>query len=536
MKVPRTMVVACLDGDRLCALSAVVGGSGVHVKAWLTSPVPPGVDARDPSAVGAWLRSTLDKAGVTGSRLVLAVPRGEVVLKRLRLPVTAAAADIPSIVRLQMTRQISFAMEGTAIDYAVIDPGTPDIIPLEPVGAPAGRGSATPAPGEPAVGVDIFAGALPGERMAFLRAAADSAGLRIERIGLRAAGAAALLAGASRVRDGSVVGVAAGPASIEFVVLERGRLVFARSADFGLATPSGTEETLAHRVAVEAKRTWMSYRVGHDSAAVDAVAVLGEGGMALELSSACGEALELPAECVGLPRRFELPGSMTEPDRLVMAPLVGLLGESLLAPATLDFAHPRKPPDVGAARRQRALLAVLVAVAASGTGITFAVNDLASLRSDERAASKKRASLAGEYDELLLEDARLRHALEWDASDADWLAHARWLSDAMPDPRTAQLDTLSGRLEADVVFAPRDPKNPRYVGGEWRASREAVLSLAGRAQARSVANALRATLVESKVYTLDSRGPDTPDRYDYVLTTARRSPLDEPEPAKGVNR
>lgn len=537
MKVPRTVVAACLDGDRLCALSAVVGSSGVHVKAWVTAQAPAGLDIRDATAVGAWLRTTLQNAGVTGSRLLFAVPRGEVVLKRLKLPRGAAETDLASIVRLQMTRQISFAIEGTAIDYAVIDPGVTDIIPLEPAAmGPGGRAPITDAASATGM-VDVLAGALPGERMAFLRSAASAAGMKVDRVGLRAAGAAAILAGASRVREGSIVGVAAGSASIEFIVLERGRLVFARSADFGFSTggTSGTgEESLAHRVAVEAKRTWMSYRVGHDSAAVDAVAVLGEGDMARDLAVACGAALELPAECVGLPRKFELPQSMTEPDRLVAAPLVGLLGVGLLAPATLDFAHPRKPPDVGAARRQRVLLAAMLAIAGAGTGVYFAVNDLAELRSSERIASTKLKNLDEKYADFLLGDARLQHMRQWVDSDVDWLAHARWLSDTMPDPRTAQLDSLTGRLDAGVAFTPRDAKNPRYVGGAWGVDRQTVFGIAGRASARSVANGLRADLVESKLYTLDSRGPDTPDRFDYTLSTPLANPADVSKPASGA--
>lgn len=507
MNVPRNIVAASLDADRLCAISATAGPGSVKVRAWVSAQIPAGIEARDPPAVAEWVRGTLDGAGVTGSRLVLAVPRGEVVLKRLKLPRgERGEADLASMVRLQMIRQLNFAIEGAAIDYTPLDE--------------AGAG---PAPSM----VDVLAGALPGERMAFLRGVASGADLRVERVGLRSAGAAALLAQASRLREGSVLGVAAGWASIEFVVIERGRLVFARAADFGLASAGGGagggEESLAQRVAVEAKRTWMSYRVGHDSASVDTVAVLGEGPLARELAAACGAGLELPATCVSVPETLHLPERMPEADRLVALPLLGLLGERLLVPATLDFAHPRRAIDMGARRRQLALAGAAVLVAVAGLGIVMGSRDLDRLRSSARLAGQRRSNLETDYREFLLTDARLRHIEEWRGADPDWLAHLSWLSNAMPDPRRAQLDVLTGRLAASVAFTTRDGT---YSGGEWSMQRESTFGLQGHAAARDVANELRARLVASNVYVVDSRGPDTPDRFDYMLATPAASPYE----------
>ncbi len=509
MNLPRSIIAASLDADRLCAIGAGFGPGGARVRSWASAQVPSGLDPRDSTAVGEWVRTTLDKAGVHGTRLVLAVPRGEVVLKRLKLPRgqgRGREADLASMVRLQMVRQLNFAIEGTAIDYMPVDGGGTDPV-------------VSPAPGL----ADVLAGALPGERMAFLRGVASAAGLKIERVGLRSAGAAALLAQASRLREGSVLGVAAGWASIEFVVLERGRIVFARSADFGLATANGTDEPLARRVAVEAKRTWMAYRVGHDSAAVDGVAVLGEGDLARELSAACGEALELPATRVGLPAGLELPEKMPEADRLVALPLLGLLSERLLAPPTLDFAHPRRAPDLGARRRQLVLLGVLAGVVVVGTGIVLGAVNLGALRSNARDTAQDRARLEEQYRDFLLADARLKHVENWRAAEPDWLAHIGWLSDAMPDPRQAQLDALSGNLGASVRFATKDGS---YVGGEWSLDGGTTFTLQGRAASREVADGLRTRLVREDAYLINSIGADTPDRFHFALKAAPPAPED----------
>ena len=83
MSVPRTLTAISLDQGRLCAAHADIAGDRVKIESWLTAQVPPGIDAKDAAAVGGWLASEMDKAGMGRARLVMAVPRGEVVLKTL---------------------------------------------------------------------------------------------------------------------------------------------------------------------------------------------------------------------------------------------------------------------------------------------------------------------------------------------------------------------------------------------------------------------------------------------------------------------
>ena len=138
--------------NRLCAVHATVAPERIHVQSWLIVKVPSEVDVRDGAATGAWAATELDKAGMGRARLVFAVPRGEVVLKTLRFPKGEGSgeAELAGMVRLQMTRQLTMAVEGTAIDYA-------------PIGEEEGeKGSVT-----------VMAAALPGERMNGVRGIAE---------------------------------------------------------------------------------------------------------------------------------------------------------------------------------------------------------------------------------------------------------------------------------------------------------------------------------------------------------------------------
>lgn len=496
MNISRTLVAIGLDHDRLCAIAASLGQEGVKVKSWLTAAMPEGLDVRDAKAVGEWIGAELDRAELGKARVVFAVPRGEVVLKRLRLPKGAAVgeAEMAGIVRLQMARQLTMAVEGTAIDY----------VPLRD------QGDDTAAA--------VMAAALPADRLRWYEGVAEAAGVKIDRLGLSSAGVAAYLGPVSQRHTGPIMGVAVGPRAVEFVVVEDGQLGFARAADLG--SPAETEESFVQRIAVEAKRTWMSYRVGDGSAEVDALVVAGEGELAEQIARKCGEALEMSWAIAPPPSGDELPPDMPEAERLMAAPLLGLLTEQALGRPTLDFAHPRKAPDLAGARRRRMMLAALGLLIVGGAAYFVGADDLRRLRSREREALDRGASLRAKYSAYLKEHARLSHVQQWMRPHADWIAHVKWLVDQMPDPRQAVLDQVSGSLKAAVVMTPM--KDGWYDKGGWRADQEAAIGLDGHTRQAEISRDLRERLLAQ--YKVETKGADTADQFAFVLTTNRPAP------------
>lgn len=513
----RTFVAIDLDGDRLGAVCAVVSGSKVTVRSWRTARRPARIDPADAGAVGGWIAEELRQADMPRAGVVLAVHRGEVVLKRISLPRSESgkAPDLAGMVRLQLARQMTVPMEGTAVDYAQIaDDGR-----FAEEGEAPGAGAVT-----------VLAGALPGDRFAWLKSMTEAGGLKIARIGLRASGAAALLGEASRSRSGPVMGVVPGLGSTEFVIVSDGRLVFARASEVGLPEDASELEGYAEKIVVEARRTWMSYRVGRDSGEVEAVAVVAEGAVAEVVGKRCGEALEMPVERFRIPAAIELPDRLGEFDRCLLSPLAGLLAEGVIAQPTLDFANPRRAPDLAARRRQRVLLGVFGAIVVGGGLYVGAIYDLARLSAKVEAARQKRITLEQKYTDFQLMEARLKSIQAWTQPRIDWLAHARWLSAQLPDPREALLDELSGDLNAGVTFLTAPDHS--YTKGRFSSYQEARLELKGRAGQRDIANAIRGKLMASGAYRVDSPGPDVPDLFDYVLITEATDPANRPAPDK----
>lgn len=509
MSATKAAVALCLDLNRLVAVAGHESSGRFRMKGWISAKAPAGLDMRDAAKVGEWVGAELVTGGMAGARLAIAVPRGDVVLKRLKFPkVDGSSGDeLAGMVRLQMARQLTMAIEGTAIDYVSIE-GAAD-----------------------ASVIDVLAGALPADRMQWYQDMAKAAGCPIARVGLRASGAAALVAAASQKRNGPVLAVALGWGTIEFLVVKDGQLVFARAADSGLESAGEGENALGAKIAVEAKRTWMSYRVGDEAAAVEAVVVPGSGALAHEAGEACGKALEMPWEQAAIPGSIEFPGQMSEADRLVAAPLIGLLAEESFARRSLDFANPRKAPDRAAARRQRVLAAVFGLIVVGGGGYVYSDLEISRARTRLTEAQARTKMLRADYNDYLKDHARLSHIEKWIGAGFDWLAHARWLSEQMPDPRQAQLDRLAGGSGINVDLIPKDG---RYDVSGWQVRQVAKFSIEGKARQREVWNELRDRLVTSPVYQVETKGADLADRFAMELTTSLPAPEDAKPPAKSA--
>ncbi len=516
----RTLIAIDLDGDRLGAVCAVVTGSKVAIRSWRRARRPERIDPADAGAIGGWVAEELRQAGMPRAGVVVAVHRGEVVLKRISLPRSDSgkAPDLAGMVRLQMARQMTVPMEGTAIDY----------VQISDQGRFAEEGETAPGAGG---AVTVLAGALPGERFGWLKAMAEAGQLKVSRISLRASGAAALLGEASRARSGPILGVVPGLSTTEYVIVADGRLVFARAVEVGLPDSADELEGYTEKIVVEARRTWMSYRVGKDSGEVEAVSIVAEGRIADIVGHRCGEALEMPVEKFRMPSAVEMPERMGEIDRCLLAPLAGLLAEEVIAQLALDFANPRKAPDLAARARQRVLLGVFASILLGGGLYVGASYDLGRLAARVTAAKEKKATLEQKYMDFLLQEARLKNIQAWTEPKIDWLAHVRWLSAQFPDPHDAQLDEFSGDMSAGVTFLMTPDHS--YAKGRFSSYQEARLELKGRVGQRDVANAIRGRLMSSEAYRVDSPGPDVPDAFDYVLITEATDPAVLPPSAKG---
>lgn len=500
-----------IDGARLTAVTASVAGGRVEVKRWLTAVRPETVAADDPRAVGEWIGTEFKRAGLPRGRVVLSVSRGDIVLKPLTLPGGARAteADIAGVVRLQMVRQLTMPLEGAVIDFA-------------PGHAPEGSAASW-----------VLAGAMPADRVAWCREVARAAGLKLRRIGLRAFGAAALLADLSQRKAGPVLGVAVGAGSTEFVVVEDGQMSLARAADLPRPASRAEIEAFADRLGVEARRTWMSFRSSRPGPEAPVVVVLGEGDLARRVAEVCAASTEGSGQTLGVPGLVSLPSHMPESERGSVAPLVGLLVEQVIARPTLDFANPRRLPDKAARRRQLVLAAAFGLIVVGGSAYVMGSQRLASMSETLSQLRERESKLRKQRDRVLAEDARVTHAERWRDARIDWIAHLEGLAAQMPDSRVARLDELSARMSGDAVFG---AAGAAYASGKWGTRQIGVFELSGVMDDRRAGEDFRDRLLAGGVYSVEARGADVPDRFSIELVTSVSAPSAGASSAEGGGR
>jgi len=486
-----------IDHDALCVARVDVRAGVPRVEAFATARRPQSVAPEDVAGVGAWISGVLEASELGRGRAVFAVARSEVVLKLLHVPggEDLDEGELAGVVRLQMARQTAVAIDDAVVDY----------VPLAGVDGQTER--------------LVLVGAIPGERVEWRRRVAEACGLKLGGVRLRAAGVAELIAGSGGEGSAPTLGVSLGPASVELVLCERGDLVFARTVELGEAV--GSPDRIASRVAVEAKRTAMSFRVAQRTPDVAGVVVLGRDDLARHVALACAEELGVPGESVW-------PGveglDDADPGRQrALLPLAGLARRERAARPLMDFAEPRRAPDRGARRRQVALGLAFVGIAVVGAAWLLSQRHLDALgqrREQVQGMLKERRET---YIAAVAADARASHLELWRAENVDWLAHMERIAAALPGPDLALLDAMTGAAESAVLFAPGEDGG---YPGRWSVDRRVHLQIAGRTAAPGVGIDLRARLLDSGDYRVETQGPDVENAFAFELSTTRAAPND----------
>lgn len=536
MAVGKEYSIFEIDGSHLAALSAIVSTDRIILRRWVVAHRPDQVRGDDAAAIGQWVGSEFQKAQLYTGRVILAASRGDVVLKQLLLPAGTSSVttskgaglreqEVASIVKLQMARQLTMQADGTAIDYL-----SPQTSSSAISGGTANTGSGNTGTQPSASGtLTVMAGAMPADRVTWARGVAASAGLKLSRIGLRCFGIAALVAEISQRKNGTVLAIAMGSGTTEFVLVEDGQLTFARAVDLERPLDEADWDGYAEKIAVEAKRTWMSYRAGMSAAGAEMVAVMGQGKLAHLVGQACAGSLGCTSIAVGLPGFVQIPEDMPEATQAMLAPLVGLLTETVLGRKSFDFASPRQLPDTKAMQRQLVLAGALGAIILAGAGYIGADQKLSGLRAQLAETQAKEKELREELEQHLVRHARVNHFDQWAGANVDFLAHLKRLHEVLPDPTSGVVTDFNARLASLPVFT---AGSGRYPAGNWGNLNEVLLNLSGKVETRRVASELREKLLTDGVYTVESRGADLPDQFSYQLISTRLNPYEAPRSSK----
>ncbi len=493
-------VVIELDGTRMRGVGGRAAGSRVDDFLAIQDDRPEGVRPDDPASVGEWIGRVVRASWPRARRVAFAVSRGDIVLKGVAIPSGASlsAREVAGMVRLSMARQLATPVDDAVVDYLDRATGGSDA---------------------------VLAGAMARARVDWWRAVADHAGLSLSHLALRSAGTARCLAEFAQRQPGPTLGVALAPSAAEFVVIEDGRLAFARAVDLG---PGAGDDpnALAERVAVEAKRTWVSHRAGRAGAEAEAIGVLGSGALVDHLTARCAGALSCPAKGIEAPVAGAIfPEGWSALDRAAAMPLLGVLLDLAAPDHSLNFAEPRRLPDVHARLRMGALVGVLGAIVLAGGAYVLGSTHLARLRSVAGTLEARVAQLETSHQRLLADQARLGHIRAWLGTRTDVVDELATVVETMPPATQAVLDELVGVTGTSIAFTPAQGAPGDLASGAWRTEAQFSLRVEGQTIDREGVTGWRGRFVSGDLaprFSLDNQGADRPDRFAFDLRAKPR--------------
>ena len=118
-RMPGRFLAVDMDSRVLRIVCAERTGRHIRIARLLRADFPDDLDATDASAVGGFLAATLRGASISAAAMVMSVPRGQAVLKPVRLPPGTDEADLPDMVRYQVERELPFRIEEAVVDFTI---------------------------------------------------------------------------------------------------------------------------------------------------------------------------------------------------------------------------------------------------------------------------------------------------------------------------------------------------------------------------------------------------------------------------------
>jgi len=422
----RSAIVALdIDGATLHVVQASGHGPAARIQRFDSAPLEISADKRDqPEALGAALRQALANLKLKPKEAVLALSRGQVVLRPLQVPVAGDPRELAALVNFQIAKDLPFRVEDAAIDFKV----------LRVIDAPAQASSASsPASGEasaaeapPQRRLEVLVGAVKADVVEFYRDVARAAGFKLAGLGLRSVAAAHCVGRCAPVfADSPVLLVSARAEEVTLDVILDGKLVFSRAAVID-------RESLLATLEIETVRSLHGYEGAGGALPIQKILVAGETGLESEIAKSLSARLGIPAELLDLSAGLKLRQSEQAQAARAAAPIG--LALSALEPGGLaiDFANPKKP----AAPRNTQRTKKLLLAAACVTALIGLLGTRAHLVRQRLQAKQAVQLELTEAEKKLPIYKRLRSqakaAGDWTGGDLNWLDHLAYLSVILP--------------------------------------------------------------------------------------------------------
>lgn len=414
---------AALDFDSRVLRVALPGLSRVAVA---PLQLPADADRADAAVLGAALAKALDQLKLKPGPVVMGLPRAQVVLKTLLLPVIADVNELASVVHLQVGRDLPFRTADAVIDFQILRQVAPP--------APKPDANAKPgaeAPAAPPPKLEVLVAVAKRDAVEFYQRVATAAGVKLVALGLLPNASARCVEACRVVERGQPFAlVSLRPDEVSIDVACDGAVPFSRGAAVKPAEP-GAPENFVTAATIEVVRSLHSYGGQGAAGAPAKILVTGATGHEVAVAAALAsrvsgtvepldtEALKLPADA-----RADAPGATAA---------IGLaLGYADADGLPFDFLNPKRPAVPRDLRRIKILagLAGAAALFLLVAGIrTWLVGKrqavLDAVTAQAVTAEKNRPA----YRKVISQAAVVN---DWVGGERDWLLHYAHLTAVLP--------------------------------------------------------------------------------------------------------
>ena len=392
-------------------VTADATGNSIRLREQFSHAWPDTLDvANDAVGVGKWLKSKIGPP--EASRLIVLVPREEIVLRLLTLP-EADEENLPDLVRYQTAARSSVPLDQMAVDYVQLT-------------APATSG-----------GRWVQVATLPAERLQHMQRCAEAADLTLSSVGVTTWSVGELIRRAEQYRgldaDGDRLVIRQIDSQLEISLWRGADLLFAHVAqatDAQAVLAQVQRALMSHQAIVgehELQRTWLLTSTA-DADALSASLASRLGVEVIQLDAA----RDLPAT---------LPVAEMAADLAKGAPAWGgLLASWQVTPPTIDFLQPRRAAiKQNQIKTYLTIAALLVAVLLPATyfGLRLRMNSL-------RGQIAEKQRLLRENEDELKAGEPVRDAVKslaaWQRQRVDWLEQMQRMTTDMPGTERLYLD------------------------------------------------------------------------------------------------
>jgi len=456
-----------LDGRSLRVVQTTTRGGQPVVSRIAVAPLnlPAEAERTDPAPLGSAMAKALEQLKLKPGPVVLGIPRAQVVLKTLMLPVIADVSELASVVHLQVAKDLPFRLAEAVVDFRIhrqIDPPEPKSGTSGKPGAPA---EAAPAPAK----LEVLVAVARRDVVQFYQRAVALAGLKFVALGLLPSASLRCVV-ACRVTDPAhafaLVSLRHDEVSIDIVAdqaapFSRGTVVKAPldnppatatdappvkgaaprsepSAGSGVIGP----QAFVNAATIEIVRSLHSYSGLGAAAPVTKVLVAGATGHEAAVIAALSARTSVPVLLLDT-SSLELPAEARPHAAGAVAGIGLALGYADSAGLPFDFLHPKRPAvprDLGRIRLLAglAIAAVLIlGLAGLRAGLVGKRQQVLDAVTLEAVTAEKKRPI---YRQLISQAGVVN---EWVNAERDWLLHFAYLTAVLPRSEEVFLTSLS---------------------------------------------------------------------------------------------